>query len=138
MKRRDFTGLCGASLGIGVAGCLSGPDDAPLDSLILSISNETNKDRTVHFLLESESEISEWHRFNVDQGDVENFPIDVENKNWKDYHIVTGSYQSKGSLLGQATELECIQLNFTINDEEGIIGNFSTNRNECEISTEEQ
>lgn len=130
MNRRKFTSICGTTLLIGAAGCVSNEDNQ-LNELTLNITNTTGVSRTVHFILESESEISEWYEFTINANEEDNFNIELEEPGgeWNDYHIITGEQQSTGSLLGQAKERTCIELNFRIRDDD-ITGNFVTNTEE--------
>lgn len=135
MNRRNFIAIGGASMVTGLAGCISN-NDAKLRELSLDIQNETESHQTVHFMLESEDKISQWYKFDVGVGDIENFVIELKERHlWTGYHIISSEHQSQGSLLGQADESECIKLDFRITST-GITGNFVTNTDNCGLDSE--
>ena len=50
---------------------------------------------------------------------------------WTGYHAIAGEVQDTGSLLGQATETQCLQIEFEIRSER-ILGSLSTAKPLCE------
>lgn len=131
MKRRNFIGAIGASATIGLSGCISVLDNPIVDEFVIEIVNDTDVDRTFHFMLDSNDRTSPWYDFSIDKNSSENYNIDVETVEWTEFHAISGHYSSTGTLFGETTDKECIQLQFMINEEEGITSWLSTSADKC-------
>ena len=129
MNRRNYVkSMSGSVLFVGLAGCLS---ETYLDNIILEITNTESTSKTLHFALESDNTLSNWHKLDIDGNDSETYTLDIEKDEiWSDYYLISGENNVNGSLLGQGSSNECIQLNFTFRDED-ISATFSTNQEKC-------
>lgn len=129
--RRQFA-ICSAALLSGFAGCSGVINSESLQEIHLDLWNRTDTSLTFHFVLEATNGLGQWREFTLDS-DVERRVVfqPVSERKWSGYHAVTEDKQVSGTLLGQGEERTCLQLNYTIQEDQ-IVATLPTDQPLCE------
>lgn len=124
--------VAGTGLLAGLSGCSVSQTTNPLEAIHIRLWNRTDTKQTFHFVLDADGTLGSWQQFSL-TGD-ENRVVTLEpatDQTWTGYHAIAGEVQDTGSLLGQATETQCLQIEFEIRSER-ILGSLSTAEPLCE------
>ena len=130
LTRRRFA-FCGVALLSGLGGCGDVLGNDPLREVHLALSNRTDDHQTFHFALEASDGLGGWHDFSLDAGANQQVVVEPDtDREWLGYHAVADDKQVSGTLLGQAEERTCLQLDYRI-EEDDIVALMPTNQPLC-------
>lgn len=117
--RRQFVAV--AALGLtGFSGCLTSSSTETIEELQLQLINQTATPLTVHFVLESENGLGQWHEFDIgaDSRRVVGFEPGFEQDS-AEYHAVVGERRVSGTIFPQEEGMgTCYELMFRIDENE--------------------